>query len=200
MAVATAVDTQSACEAAESALAEFQADATKIESLGQARQSLQWLREQYRIQPSLVQPFVERLKACSQQLLAAQRQAAQSLAEEYLRAGRMIEGWQARREVCREALMDLGRSDDLRAYRTPAGSIELKPFRALRLPEASSPHRQELMAIIEQGNLWAQTCVLNPSRLLKAIEEGRFAPQQSARVTELCPVETSYRFSTRQAE
>ena len=190
-------DIEQACQAAESALAEFEADASKLAALRRARENLQWLREQYRADAALLQPFLDRLKACSQQLVAAMRAAATALADEYLHAGQMVEAWQARRGICRDALAELARLDNLQQFQAASGSIDVKPFRLLRLPPAQSPERQEIMAIIDQAGLWAETTVLNPSRLLKAVDGGRFAPPQAARLGALCPVETSCRLSAR---
>ena len=190
-----AADIEQACQATESALAEFSGDASKLASLRRAREGLQWLREQYRTDAALLQPFLDRLKACSQQVVAAIRAAATALADEYIHAGQMVDAWQARRDICREALAELARLDNVRHFPSASGGIDIKPFRSLRLPPAESPQRQELVAIIEQAGLWAETSVLNPLRLLKAVDGGRFAPEQAARLGVLCPVETSCRMS-----
>ena len=199
MAIAVA-DIEQACQAAESALAEFSADASKLAALRRARENLQWLREQYRTEPALLQPFLDRLKSCSQQVVAAMRAAATALADEYIHAGQMVEAWQARREICRDALAELARLDNVQQFQAASCNIDVKPFRSLRLPPADSPDRQEIMAIIGQAGLWAETTVLNPSRLLKAVDGGRFAPPQAARLTVLCPVETSCRLSARRPD
>ena len=76
-----------------------------------------------------------------------------------------------------------------------AGWIEIKRSRAASLPKPGTPQREELLALITQAELWPKVAYPNAARLLKAVDAGRFTPQQAGQVARLCPTQTICRLA-----
>lgn len=186
-------DIEQACQRVERGLADFAASPQRFHALQDAMVTQQWLRRQYQAGPQPFQDYVSRLKALGQALRGALRQAQDRLVEEYLKANQAIEAWEQRRQACREALMELTRTEGIAEFAAASGQVRVVPSRALRLPPADSPERGQMMDLLEQAGMLRSVCLPNPTRLLKAVEGGRFSPEQAARLAQLCPIEQTLR-------
>lgn len=184
---------EQACGYIDKGLDAFAADGTRLADLRQALSWLQWLREQYRREPAAVEPYVARLQACGRRVCEIVRSAREALTEECLRAGQAAAAWQQRREACRDALVELAKADNVERFESPAGRISVKRVRALSIPKAGTPERAELSDLISRAGRWPDIGIPNGSKLLKAIDQDLFTPEQAARINRLCHPHTAFR-------
>ncbi len=183
------------CGKIERGLAAFAGDAARVIELQNALVWLQWLRQQYRDNRALLDPFVQRLQDYGQQITQAVRSARGALAAEYLRAGQAVQDWERRREACRDALVELARADKLDRFESSDGWIEVRAFRGMSLPKPGTPQRAQLGELITQAGRWPEVASPVGVRLLKALDDGLFAAEQAERLRALCPVLTVWRLT-----
>jgi len=188
---------QEACANIERSLETFRADPQKVDQLGGALAAQQWLREQYRTNKDLLEPHVDRLRDLGRAICDCLRAAREALTEEYLRAMDAENAWKSRRQTCRDALIELARADNVEHFESSSGRIDLKQVRSMTLPKAGTPQREELAGLIRDSGRWEDVTAPNAARLLKALDEGLFTPEQAARLALLCRVGTSFRLMGR---
>ena len=105
--------------------------------------------------------------------------------------------WQKRRDDCRALLVELAAADRLERLDCPQGHIEVKYAKSAVVPGPGTPQRAELYALLDAAQRWADVAVVNPLRLMKAVDQGLFTPLQVGQITKLCPVQSSARLTVR---
>ncbi|MFB3891037.1 MAG: hypothetical protein ACE15C_03330 [Phycisphaerae bacterium] len=188
---------QETCERIKRNVEAFRAAPAKIEPLLAAMSSLQWLRGLYPYNKAAIGPCVGELRELGAAVAECARQAREALTEEYLKATSAIRAWEHRREVCRDALMELAKTDRVALFSSASGAVEVKPYRALTLPRAGTPQRDELAALIRETGRWEALTMPNGGRILKALDDNVLSPDQAARMTALCRIEDTVRLSGR---
>ncbi|MFH2007392.1 MAG: hypothetical protein ABI333_12475 [bacterium] len=188
-----------ALAAIERDLASCAVDPAAVSGVLRARSGLQELREQYTGTPSADRSFwerhLERLQACGESIRRCLSSCRDHLAAEFLRADQSAKKWQEAREACRDALIELARTEQITHVQAAEGRVVIKESITTSLPPNDTPEREELVQIIEQTGRWAEVGVLNPARLRKALDQGGFSEEQAARIAELCPPKTIYRLT-----
>lgn len=181
---------EDACGAIEQSLASFAESSENVLQLQRAMADLAWLREQYAADKTLLTPYMDRLKDLSRQVREAAAAAKDALTAQFLRATAAAGAWTDIRDACREALADLAASQGIKRFDCPDGAVFVNQSRSLSLPKTGSSQREELLALISETGRWPQVGQPNPTRLLKAIDQGLFTPQHAAQLAALCPVHT----------
>jgi len=186
---------EEACGTIERSLGAFRADPRDTAPLLHAVETQQWLRDQYRDNRAVLDPFADRLRDLGQAISESIRSARQALTEAYLRATEAANAWDRRRRVCRDALADLARTDGIERFESPLGWIDVHHIRSVTLPSAGTPERDELGALIRETGKWEAVTQPNGRKLAKALDEGLFSPEQAARLAALCTIETVCRLT-----
>ncbi len=186
-----------ACATIERQLEAVEADPTAVSSLLEARALLQSLRDGYRENRQTMDRHMERLQGYSRRIGRCMSACREALTAEFLSADRAARKAQETRDVCREALLELARTERTDHFESPAGRVIIKQSKTLSLPPAQSPERERLVSIIEQAGRWAEVGQLNPARLRAALNQSLFSPDQAAQIAELCPEKTVFRLATR---
>jgi hypothetical protein len=182
-----------ACENLQRSVEAFRAAPQQLGALRKCLDQLQALRDEYRRDKAAFEPHLERLRELSNQVHEAIASAVEALAAQYLEAVAQIGAWQDIREACRDGLAELAKARKITEFNCAAGVIEARPFQSMKVPEAASPQRQELCDLITEAGRWPDVASPIASRLLKALSQGLFTPQQAGRLAELCPLETHVR-------
>ena len=188
--MATAGQVNEACEEIARRLASFRADADNVTDLRWCLEKLAWLREQYRGDEAAFAPHMDRIKDLSRQVregLAASREA---LTAKYLEAAGAVTAWEAIREACRDALLELANEQNAQRLDSPSGWVEVKRSQSVSLPKTGTPQREQLLNLITRAQRWPDVGYPNATRLLKAIEGGLFTPDQAGELARLCPAQT----------
>lgn len=180
----------------EKALSAHGADRQRVDELRRALTGLQWLREQYRLDASPFGPYMDQLMDLGRRVTERIRSSCEMLTGEYVQAGRAINGWQAHRETCRDLLLELARVDGAEGFASKAGRVEVRRVQTLALPPADSDQRQELALLLTEAGQWPAVGQPNGRKLLQAIEEAKFTPDQAERLAALCPVQTVVRLKS----
>jgi hypothetical protein len=178
------------CDDIDRGLAGFRADGDSVLELQGCLAGLRWLRERYRADNASVEPYLERVKDLSRQVHAAVAASGESLTAKYMEALSAVSAWQAVREACREALLDLANVENAQRLDCPRGWIEIKRNQSASIPRLGTPQRKQLNELITQAQCWPEVAYPNAARLLKAVAAGLFTPQQAGTIGELCPTQT----------
>ena len=172
------------------ALAAHGADRTRVDELRRALAGLQWLREEYRLDASPFGPYMDQLMDLGRRVNERIRSSSEMLTGEYVQAGAAINDWQAHRQTCRDLLLELARVDGAERFASQAGRVEVRHVETLSLPSADSDQRRELCQLLTESGQWPAAGLPNGRRLLQAIEEGKFTPDQAERLAALCRAKT----------
>jgi hypothetical protein len=191
----TAETVEEVCGRIERGQADFAADPANVEALHEALGLLQWLRGQYHENRAVLDGCVGRLRELRERLLATVRQSQQGLTAEYIKAGQAARAWQDRQAACRDLLAEVATLDAVPKFDSLAGQVDVTQVRTLTLPPAGSAERAQLVALLDESGRWADVATPNPLRLAKAMDTGRFAPDQVARLAKLCPVRPACRLA-----
>ena len=186
---------QEACGKMERCLEEFRSDPRNVEELQRALAAQRWLRNEYRANRLVLDPFADRLRALGRAIGDVIRSARQALTEEYLRAAEAVEASRRRREACRDALIELAQADKVQRFDSPRGWIDVIQVRSVTLPKTGTPEREELIALIRESGHWEAVAQPNSRKLSRALDQGLFTSEQAGRLTRLCPVETVCRLT-----
>lgn len=186
------------CGRIERALAAFADDVKHVARLHEAWRLLQWLREQYHENRSVLDGCLDRLKGYRERLRASVRACRDALAAEYIRAGRAVLAWRDRQGACRDLLIELAMLENVDRFDSAEGPIDVRHTRHLALPPAETQERKELLALIDASGRWQDVAAIHPTRLLHAMDGGLFPPDQVGRIAKLCPVRATCRLLTRQ--
>lgn len=181
----------------EEGLSAFDGSSEQVGQLRRAVAGLQWLREQYRQDAAPFGPYMDRLMDLGRRVDARARSVCEMLTAAYIEAGKAVGAWRERRETCRNVLLELARADGTEGFVSQAGRIEVRRVRTVSLPAADSDARAELTALLTEAGQWPAVGQLNPAKLLKAIDDGAFTPDQADRVKALCPERTALRLTSR---
>ncbi len=184
---------QEACEEIERGLANFLANADHVTDLQLCLSKLAWLRQQYRADAEAVSTHVERIKGLRQRVRQALLSAREHLTAKFLEASEAATAWAAARDACRDALVELSNTENFQRLDCPRGWIEIKHAQTMLLPKIGTAHREQLLAIIADAQLWPQVGFPSAARLSKAIAKGLFSPQQTGEIVRLCPAQTTCR-------
>ncbi len=188
---------QDACGNIETCLKNFAADNERIFDLQRALAALQWLRQQYAADKALVEPFLQQLKHYSQQIAQIIAAAREALTNDFLAAGTAVAAWEQRRDACREILIELAHTQHVEHLQASGGSVEIKQVRSLTMPRPGTPQRDELTEIIRQANIWEAVASPIAPKLLKAMDDGLFTPEQAAKLSQVCPVGSTWRLAAK---
>jgi uncharacterized membrane protein YccC len=183
------------CDEIARRLGAFRADADCVTDLQWCVHKLAQLRQDYRGDPAAFAPHMDRIKDLSGQVREALSASGEALTAKYLEAAGAVAAWQEIREACRDVLLELANQQDAQRLDSPAGWIEIKRSRAASLPKPGTPQREELLALITRAELWPEVAYPNAARLLKAVDAGRFTPQQAGQIARLCPAQTICRLA-----
>ena len=121
--MATATQVNDACEQIDRRLANFRADAGRVADMKWCLEKLAWLREQYRLAPAAFASHVDRIKNLSQQVHEVLAAAREALTARYLEAVGAVAAWEAIREACRDALLELANEKNLQRLDSPRGWV-----------------------------------------------------------------------------
>ena len=190
---------ETTCEAVAQNLADFGAEGAQLDSLLDALAALRWLREQYADSKDAFAPLLGRLGELKQQAAEAMRAAREALTREYLQAGSAADAWRARREACRDALAELAQQDKIDVFQCAEGAVTVTPYRAMSLPPAGSAQRDEIVQIVTEAGRWPDASVLNPRKLIEAVEAGLFSPEHAGRITAICRPREKCRLSAKRS-
>jgi hypothetical protein len=193
--MATGEQVNEACDEIARRLASFSADADRVTDLQWCLEKLAWLREQYRSDPAVFAPHMDRIKGVSGQVREVLGTYRETLTAKYLEAASAVTGWEAIREACREVLLELANAENTQRLDSPQGWVEVKRARAASLPKPGTPQREQLFALITLAQRWPDVAYPNPARLLKALDGGLFTPEQAGEIARLCPITTISRLA-----
>jgi hypothetical protein len=191
----TAETVEQVCGRIERGQADFAADPTNVAALHEAFGLLQWLRGQYHDNRAVLDGCVGRLRELREKMLGVVRQSQQALTAEYIKAGQAARAWQDRQAACRDLLAEVATLDGSQRLDSPEGQLDVTHTRTLTLPPAGSAERAQLLALLDESGRWSDVATVNPLRLAKAMDTGRFAPEQVGRLTKLCPVRAACRLA-----
>ncbi len=195
--MATAAQVNDACEEIGRRLASFRADADNVIDLQWCLEKLAWLRERYRYEASGFAPHMDRIKGLSRQVRETLGASRETLTAKYLEAARAVTAWEAIREACRAALLELASEGNAPRLDSPQGHVDIKRSQGLSLPKPGTPQREQLLALITEAQRWPDVAYPNAGLLLKAVDGGLFTPQQAGEIARLCPVQTISRLAAR---
>jgi hypothetical protein len=191
----TAETVAEVCGRIERGQADFAADPANVAALHEAFGLLQWLRGQYHDNRAVLDGCVGRLRELREKLLAIVRQSQQALTAEYIKAGQAARAWQDRQTACRDLLAEVATLDGSQKFDSPEGQVDVTQTRTLTLPPNGSAERTQLLALLDESGRWSEVAAVNPLRLARAMDTGRFAPDQVDRLTKLCPVRAACRLA-----
>lgn len=193
---ATAQKIEETCQLIMHNVQAFGADTQRVAELRRALEALRWLRGEYRRDKPAMATHLDRLRECGKAVQDCISAGRETLAGKYLEAAQAASAWEAIREDCREALVELAVAESAQRFDSPTGWIEVRAVSSMSLPKSGTAHRDELTSLLDETGRWPQVAVPNAARLLKAMKDGLFTPDQAARLSAICPVQTTYRFQS----
>lgn len=191
----TAAQVNEACDEIARRLAIFRADIDCVTDLQWCLDKLAWLREQYRLDPAVFSPRMDRIKELSRQVRETLCASRESLTAKYMEANSAVSAWQAVREACRAALLELANAENAQRLVSPQGVVDIKRSRTMSLPKLGTQQRADLSAIITEAQRWPDVAYPSAPLLLKAVDGGLFTPQQAGQIALLCPIQIICRVS-----
>jgi hypothetical protein len=184
---------EEACGSIGRDLEAFRASPDRLSDLQGCLAGLQWLRECYRQDKTLMASYVDRLRELSRQVREALSGARESLTERYLKAAAAMSAWEAIRDACRDALVELSGAENVERFDSAEGWVQVRRVKSMSLPKIGTDQREQLSALITQAARWPDVAFPSAPRLLKALEGGLFSPDQAAEIARLCPTRTTCR-------
>lgn len=181
------------CDSIRTDLTAFAGDPSRLDELLRAVSSLEWLRRQYGVDKTGFEQHVDALKDLSRQVTDSLRTAREALTSEFIQASEAQTAWRRRREVCRDALIDLVAADGVKRFDSPDGWVDVRGAGALSLPKPGTDSREEIRAMVTKAGRWPDLGILNARRLQEALSKGLFFPAEAARIQELCPTRDAHR-------
>jgi hypothetical protein len=145
------------------------------------------LRELAAKRPAEMSPQLDRLRTLRERFEALKTPLAKELVDDLHRTRGLIQDAQAREQALRNSLIWLSRSIGRERLDGREAAATVQTTQRYILPEAGTPDRRRLEALVTQHDLWPEVALLQGPRLGKAIQAGRFAGQHAAELSRLVP-------------
>ena len=164
---------------------------TDLADLAEVAESFQVLRRQYVAHRQQMDGYVPRLTQLRQRLEALLSAQVPRVVDRFHELGEQIRQAEVEHDFLREFFIKRAGSAPLELPRVRA-QVTVKTQPGLAVPSAGTDERARLDRVLQDSGRWADVSQLARARLLRALDDKRFSPQQEQDIMRLCPRTTTH--------
>ncbi len=162
-----------------------------LSDLAEVAERFRLLRQQYLAHREQMDGHVPRLTQLRQRLEALLSAQVGRVVDRYHELGEQIRQAEVEHDFLRQFFIRRAGDAGLELPGLRA-QVTVKTQRGLALPAAGTDERARLDRVLQESGRWGDVSQLARARLLRALNDKQFTPQQEQDITRLCPRTTTH--------